>query len=47
MAKDNQKQIKSLLTQLEKSTDKKEKRKIRANLRALGHRGGLGKAKKS
>lgn len=38
-------QIKELLGKLEKETDKKEKQKIRAQLRSLGHRGGLAKPK--
>ena len=35
--------IKELLGKLEKATDKREKQKIRAELRSLGHKGGLGK----
>ena len=45
MAKDNQTQIKKLLTDLEKETDKRSKQKIRAELRRLGHRGGLNRPK--
>jgi hypothetical protein len=46
MAKDNQTQIKELLGKLEKSSDKREKQKIRSTLRSLGHRGGLNKPRK-
>lgn len=47
MAKEKEKQetIKKMLIQLEKSTDKREKQKIRAKLRSLGHRGGLNRSK--
>lgn len=41
--KDAKEQIGSLLKKLEKSQDPQEKREIRAKLRKLGHRGGLGK----
>lgn len=41
--KGNKEQIQSLLRKLEKSDDTQEKREIRAELRKLGHRGGLGK----
>lgn len=45
MAKNNQKEIKELLTQLEKAADRGKKQKIRAELRSLGHKGGLNKPK--
>ena len=41
MTRSNKTQIKSLLAQLKKSTDQKEKKAIRAKLRKLGHLGGL------
>ena len=47
MSKNNQVKIKKLLTDLERSTGKKEKRHIRASLRKLGHRGGLNRGKKT
>ena len=37
------KEIKKLVAKLESSTDQSEKRKLRAQLRSLGHKGGLGK----
>ena len=43
----NQTQIKELLGKLEKSSDKREKQKIRSELRSLGHKGGLNKTKKA
>ena len=46
MAKDKQTQIKELLGKLEKSTDKREKQKIRSELRSLGHMGGLNRPRK-
>jgi len=39
------KEIQELLSKLEKGTDKREKQKIRAQLRSLGHKGGLNKPK--
>lgn len=41
--KSDKEQIESLLRKLEKSNDPQEKRETRAELRKLGHRGGLGK----
>jgi len=43
MAKKDTTSIKELLTKLENEVDQKQKRLIRAALRRLGHRGGLGK----
>ena len=43
MAKTKEIQIKELLVKLEKSTNDKQKRMIRKDLRSLGHRGGLNK----
>ena len=47
MSKNSQVKIKKLLTDLEKSTGKREKHRIRASLRKLGHRGGLNRGKKT
>jgi len=47
MVKQNKKtQIKELLVKLEKSNDPVAKRKIRSDLRKLGHKGGLNHPKK-
>ena len=46
MSKNSQVKIKKLLTDLERSADKRVKRHIRASLRKLGHKGGLGKSRK-
>lgn len=43
MAKKNEPKIKALLAQLGKAKEQQKKREIRAELRSLGHRGGLGK----
>ena len=40
-------EIKDLMARLEKASDSKAKRTIRAALRRLGHKGGLGKVKKA
>ena len=45
MAKTKEIQIKELLVKLEKSTNDKQKRMIRKDLRSLGHKGGLNKPK--
>lgn len=40
------KKVSELLVKLGKATEQQEKREIRAELRSLGHRGGLNKPRK-
>lgn len=42
----NKKKVSELLVKLEKSNDSMAKRKIRSDLRKLGHKGGLNHSKK-